>query len=192
MALLRPRRRSVLRHPRGRRLVAALAVAAAVAAGPARPAGAQEGTLHAQATLLDDAVWTATFGLRYTTPLGDASEEGGVLPGPGQTVERAGRRWLFTAMAGGGIARGRGSGAETRGTAVGYVGALYRLESVVESVGAVAWGSLEPGFLGPAVAVRALTILEVLAGVGTLEERSGASWFASVAVSVALFRDLGS
>jgi len=168
--------------------VAALCGIAALGVAPS-DAYAQTGTLHVQFARLDDAASTYTLGIRYTTPLGDAG--GSVLPQPGQVVERAGRRWLFTAMAGGGLSRSRGANPENSFTAVAEAGVLYRFEGKVESVGMAAYANLQPRFIGPAVTVRALSILEVVGGVGKLKDRSGVSWFAGAAISVDLLGDLG-
>jgi hypothetical protein len=146
---------------------------------------AQAGTLHAQLGRLDKAAWTYTLGVRYTKPIG----EGGVLPAPGQRIERDVRPWLLTATAGGGLSRTRGSDPQNELTLVGQLGVLYRTGSMVEQVGLVAYGNLEPGLVGPALAAR-VAVVELIAGAGWLDGDSGVAWFAGAAVALELWGDL--
>ena len=175
---------------RARAIVAAFVIAIGGLLVADAPLQGQTGTAHVQYARIDGAANTFTLGARYTKALGDAGG-GGVLPGRGQTLERAGRRWLFTATAGGGLSRSTGDDPENSFTVVAQAGVLYRFESLVESLGLVAYGNLEPGFIGPAATARAFGILEVIGGAGRLEGASGVSWFAGASVSVQLFGDLG-
>ena len=148
-------------------------------------ASAQTGTLQVQAALIDDAATTYTLGIRYTAPRTEPA-----LPRPGETSEEAVNEWLITAMAGGGVSRGRGDNTENVATLVGQLGMLYRIGSTIEQVGVVAYGNLNPGLVGPALTVR-VAIVELLAGGVWMEGgASGLVWFLGAGVSWEFVRDV--
>lgn len=155
-----------------------------VFAGP-RGAMAQTGTVHLQAALLDDAAAAYTLGIRYTAP-----RTAPALPRPGETSEEEVEEWLFTAMVGAGLSRGKGGNPENGGTVVGQVGMAYRTGALVEQVGLVAYANTNPWLIGPAVTAR-VAIVEVAAGGGWRDGGSGLAWFVAGALSWELIRDLG-
>jgi hypothetical protein len=165
-------------------VVAALAVLPAMAAMAPCPAGAQTGTLSLQVARLDGVATTTTLGVGWTVPLGEPS-----LPGPGELSEEAVSDWLLSLGAGAGVSW---AGARARGnafTANGHADLMWRTGSLVERVGAGAYGNLDPLALGPELRAR-LAVIDVRVGGLWMEHAPGLRWFAGVDLSLQFLLDV--
>jgi hypothetical protein len=149
------------------------------------PAGAQMGTVSLEAARLDGVATTASIGVGWAVPLGDA----GGLPGRGEQISSEVSSWLVGFGAGVGASFAGDRGADDAFTAHGHLGLLWRTGSMVEQVGLVAYGNLEPAGLGPALRVK-VAILEVQAGGLWMENDLGLRWFAGAGVSLQFLLDV--
>lgn len=178
MTISRPRR--VVRHGS---IAASLTLAALIGLGRA-DLSAQTGTLHIQAARIHDAAATYTLGVRYTSPKSPPA-----LPDPGETVRQAVSEWLFTGMVGGGVSRGLGDITENEATAVGYLGVMYRTGVIVDQVGIIAYGNLNPGGAGPALRLK-MAVVDLMIGGLWMEKDLGFRFFLGGGLSWAFIGDL--
>ena len=143
------------------------------------------GTISLQAARLDGVATTATIGVGFALPLGDA----GGLPEPGQEVSGAVSSWLVGFGAGLGVSLAGDRGDKDAFTANGNLGILRRTGSMVDQVGLVAYGNLEPAAIGPALKAK-VAILEVQAGGLWMEHDLGFRWFAGADISLQFLLDV--
>jgi hypothetical protein len=74
-------------------------------------------------------------------------------------------------------------------TANGHLGLLYRTGAMVDQVGVVAYGNLEPAAIGPALKVK-VAILELQGGGLWMENDLGFRWFAGAGISLQFLLDV--
>lgn len=166
-------------------LAGALTVLLALPAVSATPIVAQMGTVSLQAARLDGVASTASIGVGWAIPMGDA----GGLPAPGQEISSEVSSWLvgFGAGLGASVAGDRGD--KDAFTANGYLGLLRRTGSMVDQVGVVAYGNLEPAAIGPALTAK-VAILDLRAGALWMEHDLGLRWFAGLGISLQFLLDV--
>jgi len=179
-----PRRRSVPTRSRARVAGAAALLLVLPTLAP-RAAAAQMGTISLQAARLDGVASTASIGVGWAEPLGD----GGGLPRPGEEISSAVSSWLLGFGAGLGVSIAGDHGGDDAFTAHGHVGLLYRTGSMVDQVGLVAYGNLEPAAIGPALKVK-VAILELQGGGLWMEHDLGFRWFAGAGISLQFLLDV--
>ncbi len=151
----------------------------------AAPVRAQMGTVSLQAARLDGVATTASIGVGWAIPLGDA----GGLPAPGQEISSEVSPWLVGFGAGLGVSIAGHRGDKDSFSADGYLGLLRRTGSLVDQVGVVAYANLEPAAIGPALTAK-LAILDLRAGALWMEHDLGLRWFAGMGISLQFLLDV--
>jgi hypothetical protein len=158
--------------------VGAVALLLALPALSCASVQAQMGTVSLQAARLDGVATTASIGVGWAIPLGDA----GGLPAPGEERSSEVSSWLvgFGVGLGASVAGDRGD--KDAFTANGHAGLLWRTGSMVDQVGVVA-------AIGPALTAK-VAILELRAGGLWMEHDLGLRWFAGMGISLQFLLDV--